>query len=191
MPSHFVSVLSNERAVAYLEKNHCTYAHSHRLANIKYDPVSDRVVFLVQLHGRVVDAVGRALKSGVAPKWYRYGSSGVPFIVGTSKDLCLIVEDAASACAVSPIATGAALMGTRLQHSHLGVLKPFKLRVVALDADATRKALDISSVLRYYGDTAVVALPDDLKYYGPAQIREILVKQGIKFPETHTQVWKP
>jgi len=52
--------------------------------------------------------------------------------------------------------------------------KRFKKIIVALDRDATTKAFDIANKLRYYIDTQVKILDDDLKYYGSNQIESIL-----------------
>ena len=52
--------------------------------------------------------------------------------------------------------------------------KRFKKIIVALDRDATTKAFDISNQLRYYIDTKVKILEDDLKYYDVNQMESIL-----------------
>ena len=103
-----------------------------------------------------------------------YGDKSYPFMCGKS-DTAIIVEDCASACAVSEQYCGVALMGTSLPDSYIPVLKKkFKKIIVALDRDATVKAFDISSQLRYYVDTQVKILEEDLKYYGSNQIESIL-----------------
>ena len=53
-------------------------------------------------------------------------------------------------------------------------IKKFKKVIVALDRDATTKAFDISNQLRYYINTQVKILEEDLKYYGSNQIEGIL-----------------
>ena len=45
---------------------------------------------------------------------------------------------------------------------------------MALDRDATTKAFDISNQLRYYMNTQVKILEDDLKYYDEETIKKIL-----------------
>ena len=111
--------------------------------------------------------------SEVYPKWFMYGSKTYPFICGSS-DTAVLVEDCASACAVSEVHTGVALMGTSLPDSYIPVLKKkFKKVIVALDRDATTKAFDISNQLRYYMDTEVKILEDDLKYFDKPQIERL------------------
>jgi len=103
-----------------------------------------------------------------------YGSKTYPFICGDS-DTAVLVEDCASACAVSEVYTGVALMGTSLPDSYIPVLKKkFKKVIVALDRDATTKSFDISNQLRYYMDTEVKILEDDLKYFDKQQIERLL-----------------
>ena len=103
-----------------------------------------------------------------------YGNKNYPFICGDS-DIGVLVEDCASACAVSHIYSGIALMGTSLTDSYIPVLKKkFKKIIVALDRDATIKAFDISNQLRYFIETEVKILEDDLKYYNEKKLKEIL-----------------
>ena len=65
-------------------------------------------------------------------------------------------------------------MGTSLPDSYIPVLKKkFKKVIVALDRDATTKAFDISNQLRYYMDTEVKILQDDLKYFDKPQIERL------------------
>jgi DNA primase len=53
------------------------------------------------------------------------------------------VEDCSSACSVSSDITGIALMGTNLLDTHIDVIKKYKKVFVALDKDATDKAIKI------------------------------------------------
>ena len=108
-PEYFTSVTNNERALRYLKNNNCIDAYENRLVNIMYDPKQDRVVFMVKDGLKTVDAIGRSLNYKVKPKWYRYGKSEKLFTCGDSQD-AILVEDAASACAVSKIFTGVALL---------------------------------------------------------------------------------
>ena len=66
-------------------------------------------------------------------------------------------------------------MGTSLPDSYIPVLKKkFKKIIVALDRDATTKSFDISNQLRYYVESEVKILEDDLKYYDEETIKKIL-----------------
>jgi len=67
------------------------------------------------------------------------------------------------------------LMGTSLPDSYISIIKKrFTKLIVALDRDATIKAFDISNKLRYYIDTKVKILEDDLKYYDKETVKKIL-----------------
>ena len=71
-------------------------------------------------------------------------TKSIHFICG-SNATGILVEDCASACAVSHLYSGIALMGTSLPESYIPVLKKrFKKIIVALDRDATTKAFDIA-----------------------------------------------
>ena len=174
LPKSFVSVFSTDKCTDYLKKNHCMESYIKGKASLMYDVKQHRAVFLIKEKEKVKGAIGRGLNSEVYPKWFIYGSKTYPFICGSS-DTAVLVEDCASACAVSEVYTGVALMGTSLPDSYIPVLKKkFKKVIVALDRDATTKSFDISNQLRYYMDTEVKILEDDLKYFDKPQIERLL-----------------
>ena len=139
----------------------------------------DRVVFLIRDDEdptTFVGAVGRALSSATYPKWYMYGNKDVPFKCGLHEhNEAVIVEDCASACAVSNILTGVAILGTSLKQSHKQSLKSYDKLYIALDRDATTKAFDIANELRSEGfkNVEIKALKDDLKYFNTEEIKEM------------------
>ena len=171
MPDNFISVYNTEKCVEYMKKNHCMEAYMNGLVDMKYDVRQHRAVFIIKKDQEVVGAVGRGLNSEVYPKWFMYGDKSYPFMCGTH-DTAVIVEDCASACAVSNFYSGVALMGTSLPDTFIPVLKKhFKKVIIALDRDATTKAFDISNQLRYYLPTEIKILEEDLKYFGSNQIQ--------------------
>ena len=173
-PKSFVSIFSTDKCTNYLKKNHCMESYLKGKVSIMYDVKQHRAVFLIKEKEKVKGAIGRGLNSEVYPKWFIYGDKNYPFICGSS-DTAVLVEDCASACAVSEVYTGVALMGTSLPDSYIPVLKKkFKKVIVALDRDATTKAFDISNQLRYYMDSEVKILEDDLKYFDKQQIERLL-----------------
>ena len=173
LPKSFISVFSTDKCTDYFKKNHCMESHIKGKASFMYDVKQNRAVFLIKEKEKIRGAVGRGLNSQVYPKWFMYGDKSYPFICGSS-DIAVLVEDCASACAVSEVHTGVALMGTSLPDSYIPVLKKkFKKVIVALDRDATTKAFDISNQLRYYMDTEVKILEDDLKYFDKPQIERL------------------
>lgn len=54
-------------------------------------------------------------------------------------------------------------MGTNLLDSHIEVIKKYNKVVVALDKDATNKALEMSRKISQYVNCNVAFLTDDLK----------------------------
>ena len=102
-----------------------------------------------------------------------YGDKSYPFVCGNF-DKAILVEDCASACAVSGLMTGVALLGTSLSDEYIPILKQYKSILVALDRDATSKAFDISQKLCYYVKSQVKIIDEDLKYFTTDEIRSIL-----------------
>ena len=173
-PRSFISIHSEKKCQEYLENNNCIEAKEKGKANFMYDVRQHRIVFLIKEKEKVKGAIGRGLNAQVYPKWFIYGEKSYPFICGDN-DIGILVEDCASACAVSSLYSGIALMGTSLPDSYIPVLKKkFKKVIVALDRDATAKAFDISNQLRYYVESEVKILEEDLKYYDKETIKKIL-----------------
>ncbi len=109
-----------------------------------------------------MDAAGRALDG----QWDRNG--GVMEIVvillfAEVNGWGLFVEDCASACSVAGYLTGIALLGTSLLESHIPTLRTYDRLVVALDKDATKKALDLVRRLQAHRPTSLVILDKDVK----------------------------
>ena len=78
-------------------------------------------------------------------------------------DTVFVVEDCASACAVSNKVTGLALLGTNLLQEHVRVLQEYERVYIALDKDATDKALDMVRRLYFLVPTHLAVLQQDLK----------------------------
>jgi DNA primase len=161
MPDTFVSLSRNLNAELYVKRVQSYDAYLAGRADIRYDFKRNRAVFLVKDGNRVVDAAGRSL-DGRAPKWYRYGSNKHPFVCGRGTR-AILVEDCASACAVSESTVGVALLGTNLLPEHVETLRKFQTVYVALDKDATDKAIDMVRTLSPYVSTKLMVLKHDLK----------------------------
>ena len=161
IPDTFVSLSRNINAENYVKEVHSYDAYLSGLADIRYDFQRDRVVYLVKDGDKVVDATGRSLTNS-KPKWLRYGNSRYPFLCGAG-DTCVIVEDCASACSISNISTGLALLGTNLLDEHIGVVSNYQKIFVALDKDATDKALGMIKILCRHVPTKLMVLQRDLK----------------------------
>ena len=161
IPDTFTSLSRNLDAELYVRSVHVYDAYLSGRADIRYDFRTGRVVYLVKHDGKVVDAVGRSI-NGKGAKWYRYGNSSIPFACG-EKNVGIVVEDCASACSVSHISTGIALLGTNLLDEHIHQLSNYQKIFVALDKDATDKALDMVKILCRKVPTRLMVLDRDLK----------------------------
>lgn len=160
-PDTFVPISRSEKAFSYIRSVNVSKAYNSGWVDLRFDFKRNRVVYLIKDGNRVVDAVGRSL-TDEKPKWWRYGRSGYPFVCGSGR-VGIIVEDCASACSVSCSFTGIALLGTSLLDSYIPILRRYKKLYVALDKDATKKALDIVIKLQDVVTTKMMILNQDLK----------------------------
>jgi len=148
-------------AELYVKRVQAYDAYLSGRADIRYDFKRNRVVFLVKNGNKVVDAAGRSI-DGRTPKWYRYSDSKHPFVCGTGT-CAVLVEDCASSCAVSNVSVGVALLGTNLLTEHIDILKQYDRVFVALDKDATDKAITMVRTLHSHVPTRLMVLHTDLK----------------------------
>ena len=170
---YFVPVSRSQKAVQYIKDNNIYHAYSQKLANLEHDVRENRVVFLLYDADNVlVDAVGRSLTNR-KPKWKRYCSSRVPFVTNNKSDTCVIVEDCASACAVTQAGVvGVALMGTNLVDNYISYIKKFKTAIVALDKDASQKSLTIAKELFAHMSVHNLFIETDIKTWDVDKINE-------------------
>jgi len=150
---------------------------SGRYDDIYYDVRHKRLVYAIHDNdGRLVDGAGRTL-IGARPKWYRYGNYRGGFRIGTS-GVAFVVEDIPSAVSVSDWVTGYALLGTSLRDEHIAELIKFDKVIVALDKDATDKALTYMRALNSLVPTSILMLDQDLKSLGDTA-REQLIRSAL------------
>ena len=172
IPKHFVTVFGNNKAREYLE----SFGISDTEARLMYDVKQNRLVFLVEDNGMVVGAVGRMLHpySNTAPKWYKYGTPPVPFIVGTNKYVGFIVEDCISACKVALAGfTGIALMGTSIPDNFVSpIVDRIDRAFVCLDRDATEKSFKLRDCLSHVIPTQIKMIDKDLKWLSVEELKE-------------------
>ena len=181
IPGGFVNIRESDKCMEFLNKNNSYDAYKSDLCDIMYDKTLDRCVFMVNNEGQIEGAVGRAL-GNFKPKWYMYGSSPYPFICGKDK-VGILVEDCPSACVIGAAGfSGVALLGTSLKASYLKVLtENYESLVVALDRDATNKALYMASELSYYIPSTVMVLEKDFKHYSVEGAKEFLNATGKRY----------
>jgi hypothetical protein len=162
----------HEKVINYLIKVNSLQAYASGRIKISYAPTEDRVLFFTSDRQ---GCVGRTLKEHTRPKWKAYGDFNSLLSVGYAKT-AVVVEDAASACAVGATDnyTGVALLGTHLSFTQRNLLKRYEKVIVCLDKDASKKAISLLKQLRGIVPSSVVFLTRDLKSYQPDQIARIL-----------------
>ena len=168
MPDHF-SIYHPNKMVSYCVRNNIDTSK----VQLYYDVKLDRAVFPIFMvqpssfdtptiwRNKVVDAVGRTLGNSWN-KWHRYGNSGLPFICGNS-EICYVVEDCASAVAVSQYGTGLALLGTNLSDQLLDIVVNYPYVIVCLDRDASAKAIQMKNRIGQFTKAEVRLLDVDPK----------------------------
>lgn len=145
-----------------------------RYNDLYFDLRKNRAVYGIRDNvGNLVDGVGRSLE-GARPKWYRYGNYHGGFVCGTS-NVAVVVEDVPSAVSISDWVTGYALMGTSLREQQREQLSQYDRVIVALDKDATDKAVQIACKI---GAENVLFLNKDLKATGEEE-RECIIRSII------------
>ena len=177
IPDTFVPLTRNQKALDYVRSVNSYQAYLDNRAEIMYDIRQDRVVFLVKENKKIVDAVGKSLTNR-KPKWYRYGKSNSGFHIDNDDDIIFVVEDCPSACSICSFVSAIALLGTNLLQSHINVLKQYKKVVVALDKDATIKAVELSRKISQYVNCTVAFLTEDLKNLKDEE-RERIIRKYI------------
>lgn len=172
IPDLLVPVRQSEH-IEWLKSVHSWQAYEETLADIVYAPAQDRLLFSIE-NGK--GYTGRSLRANkYTPKWIKYGDAGSLFTCGNGP-IGVLVEDAPSACAVGviPEYTGISLLGTTLTSRHKVKLFNYKQLLVCLDPDAAGKSVSLTSQLQGIVPAKTVLIPDDMKYYNPNQIKEIL-----------------
>jgi hypothetical protein len=148
-------------------------------AHVMYDVAEHRCVFLMYDDNKeLIGAVGRALSKGIIPKWKRYDKrKDLMFFCGPKTGTAVLVEDCASACTVFAAGyTGVALLGTNLNEYHVLQLRVFDKVIVALDADASNKSIQMQKMLDLHVKTEILFLQDDLKYFTPCTVKSLIDK---------------
>lgn len=172
LPGHLSDPRLHPEALEYLKSVNSLHALEDGLADIKYSPAMKRVIFMMP-YGN--GGVGRSL-IGEKPKWKNFGDTSGILQIGTG-DTAVVVEDAASAASVArfSICSGCALLGTNISSQQRSQLLHFANVIIALDKDASKKAIKLKSKLEGRVNTRVVFLEDDLKWLTTEQIQNLLL----------------
>jgi len=171
LPGLTSSIDHHPEAVCYLDRVHSLHAYRKGLADIRYYPKEHRVLFYMN---NGAGCVGRSLYSDAKPKWKAFGDTTGIFTCGTGKT-GIVVEDAASACAVSVLAdvTGIALLGTNVSPLQKVQLLNYDKLIISLDKDASKKAIMLLRKLEAFVPTTVRFLEEDAKWLSEEELRGI------------------
>ena len=152
----------------YLETVHVSAAFLRGDVEVRYDPKEHRVLFYMN---NGTGCVGRSLYPNAKPKWKAFGDTSGIFTCG-SGSTGVVVEDAASACAVSVLSdtTGVALLGTNISPLQKVQLRSFKRLIISLDKDASKKAIMLLRKLNGFVPTTIKFLQEDAKWLEPVEL---------------------
>jgi hypothetical protein len=144
-------------------------AYESGLIKIRYLPTENRVLFYTN---DGTGAVGRAL-DGRLPKWWKYGDTTQGITVGSGQH-AVLVEDVASACAVSRLegVVGFALLGTNLTTGIKAQLVNYNKTTLVLDNDASSKAVYLCK--KHGAVTHLRLTKVDLKCLSPQEIQKVI-----------------
>lgn len=169
IPTITTNVSNNDTAIAYLKKVNSYDAHLRGDIRVRYAPKEDRVLFY---NKDQTGAVGRSMRP-VRAKWWSYGELSGGIHVGSGEH-AILVEDVASACAVSNVEglVGVALLGTNITKGIKITLNNYKKLTLVLDNDASLKA--ISLLRKISMDCGIRLTKQDLKYLSCGEIRNLV-----------------
>jgi hypothetical protein len=181
IPAFFISPLQNNRCYSFLHRYNLIDFYSKHVNLIRYDPKQDRCVFLLLDKGECYGAVGRYLSISNNPRWFVYGRYNgavfsVPILASRRKydeSYALLVEDCVSACVASNYFNSIALLGTNIPDESVKYLIRYDKLYLALDDDATGKAIKLQKQLNYYRPTFIVPLKKDIKYYSSFELETL------------------
>lgn len=170
IPEILSDVKHHPEVLDWLRNNGCLDAALNKTVNIKYSPLEKRILFFYEGNK---GAIGRTLITTLKPKWKVYGDCSGLFIVGKG-DQAVVVEDVASAISVArvPNITGIALAGTNISALQKHLLSEFSSIKLALDKDASIKAVSHASMLVPFSSVTTVLLEKDLKCLTLNEIKE-------------------
>jgi len=172
---HIADTGSETDMMKWLHAHQIWQMATRKLLEIRFDPKQGRVVLLKTHAGMATNAIGYSLNKDIKPKWYKYIAGRSPFIVDPGSNICIVVEDVPSACVVAAAGlAGVALMGTTYMDPYTAYITRYKYAIIALDKDATQKAITIQQTLSFFMPTRMKRLKTDLKYHMHQDLAKLL-----------------
>lgn len=179
VPTLTTRISTHQPAIDYLKSVNSFDAFERGDIKVRYAPKEHRVLFYNHTQ---LGAVGRSLRP-VRSKWWSYGDLSEGIHVGQGNH-GVLVEDVASACAVSnvPGLVGVALLGTNITKSIKTTLNKYTKLTLVLDNDASSKAISMAGNI---GMNCLVRLTQhDLKYLSAVEIRNGVLQNGWDYTFT-------
>lgn len=177
IPDYFTSPIQNSKSHFFMRRWGLVERYLEGV-ELYYDPKRERVVFPLRDYNKeLCGATGRSLSvSNTGPRWYIYSrSKECPYIVlNKNSSICILVEDAISALNVGSICSSIALLGTNIPIGVYKYFSPYSKLVIALDADASLKAIRLQKELSLILPTSILFLKKDLKYFTKEELRKCL-----------------
>ena len=161
IPEHIILAENHEPTKAWLRKYNLTL---NKTIDVRYDTKANRHLFMIWHDGVCYGGVGRSIDKATKPKWLVYGNgTKIPLVIKRGNTRAIVVEDALSAAKVPATYDGIALLGTHLSESYIPYLMGYDELFLALDADATDKAIKMHRQLSIYHKTTLIILKKDIK----------------------------
>jgi len=174
IPDHFTSPLRNPQSIAFMRRWGLIEKYAKGL-ELYYDPLENRVCFPLRGYdGKLYGITGRAINYPSNIKWRIYQRIGsCPYINYSTTRQVLLVEDCISVVRASSVSSSIALLGTNIPAEMYRFLEPYSKIFIALDADATKKSLQLQKELSIIKPTEVIILKKDIKYYNAIELEEL------------------
>lgn len=160
---------------------------NHRV-DVRFDIKTRRHMFMVHHQGKCYGGVGRSYID--KPKWLfvgeaklplivpKHGAAGRPYYLANTPKIGVVVEDAISAAKVSFLHDGVAILGTHISPLYMLYLLSYDRLYIALDEDATGKAIKYQQHINWYVPTKVVQLRKDIKDMPKEAIRNLFLENA-------------
>lgn len=183
VPDHWIMGIASKKCFQMLLNTNSIDSYTDNKFKVAYDPKLNRLVYLITDNtNKIVGAIGRSL-TNQKPKVFNYNiESNTPFSCGKGST-AVLVEDCASACSIGRLNeyTGIALLGTNIKSGYLfHIVSNFNNIIIALDADATGKAIKLKQSIEYYANQVKIwKLKKDLKDMSKEEIQNYRAKQPI------------
>lgn len=176
---YWLNPLQNEKCLRFMRYWKLLDLYAKRKIILYYDPKQDRCVFILRDHkGGLKGATGRALTYPNNRKWHIYHrNDGCPFICSlenTQARVAILVEDCISAAVCASCGLDSiGLLGTSIPEATIQYLLGYNTLYIALDKDATTKAIKLQKQLAPFCNTKIIPISKDIKYFNNEELLEL------------------